>query len=244
MLTFTYTEPDVTYENFDEIYEGKSGIYIFRDFNRKPLYVGKTTNIREKMYLYTREDSNLKLHFIHKINYIDLYFVPSSFLDAYKILMINYLNPKYNNKNVILHGNVQVEKKDKIREEEKKKRKVTEDMKIHVILSSEETAALNNIVESGEFISLSSSGKNMDFIYKLRSSIFKYHKIKLDLVGEKGTAASLNLNMSSKDCKTFSSLLTEWLSEAELKGVPLKKMKEDNYNIINYLNRKVSNVIS
>lgn len=242
MLTFTYTEPDVTYENFDEIYEGKSGIYVFRDCNNKPLYVGKTTNLREKMNLYTREDSNLKLHFIEKISSIDLYFVPTSFLDAYKILMINYLNPKYNNRNVILHGNVRVDKKDKVKEV-RKSDKGSKDVKIHVILSSEETAVLNNIVESGEFINLTSSGNNMDFIYKLRSSIVKYHKIKLDLVGNKGAAASLNLNMSTKDCRTFSSLLTEWLAEAEVNSYPREISEIEDYNVINYINRKVSNVI-
>lgn len=241
MLTFTYTNPDVTYESFDEIYEGKSGIYVFRDSMEKPLYVGKTTNLREKMSLYTREDSELKLHFINKVRYIDIYFVPNSFLDAYKILMINYLNPKYNNKNVIFHGNVRVDKKNKLKEE---KRRKEDNVKIHVILSSDETAVLNNIFESGEFISLTSSGKNMDFIHKLKTSIIKYHKIKLELVGEKGSAASLNLNMTPQDCKTFSKLLTEWLSETEVRTNETIENDSEDYNVINYINKKVLNGIT
>lgn len=106
MLTFTYTKPDVIYTSLNEINDSCPGIYVFRNNNKDCLYVGKAEELKSRMHSYKYNGSHLGKDFFKDVKIIEIYFVPVYFLECYEIMMINYLNPIYNAKDVLMNHNV------------------------------------------------------------------------------------------------------------------------------------------
>ena len=71
---------------------GNHGVYVLRDYRRKVLYVGKSTQLYQRLQSHIRSSP-----FGHKIAYITLYFVREPYeLDIYETYAINLFKPKYN----------------------------------------------------------------------------------------------------------------------------------------------------